>query len=422
METHFTLEQLANDEMQEMKKILRACVHCGLCTANCPSYNVLGDELDSPRGRIGLIQDCLESDKVSKSLVRHLDRCMSCNACVSACPSGVDYMHLSDFARVKVEEAKVRSFRDRVRRSFLYRLTTSPFMLRLSLFFGLFGKLFSWFLPKAWKPYFSFAPADFRFLIKAKAIDEVIHPALGPTRIRTAVYAGCAQQVLAPEIDAATIRLLTRHNAEVSFVRSAGCCGSLALHLGKRQKAKALAQKTISAYPPYADYIIANAAGCGLAMKDYAHLLKQDQDAAAFATRVRDISEIIDFLGFQPLENPPGAGMKIAWHGACALQHGQGIDALPRKLLANIGYHIIEPANPHFCCGWAGSYHLFQNDLSREIRARKAETLNACQADIVVSGNMGCLLHLAPELNVPVAHYVQLLDWASGGPAPKTFA
>ena len=422
MKTHFTQSQLADEELQEMKDILRSCVHCGLCTANCPSYNVLGDELDNPRGRIGLIQDSLEQEKISPSLVRHLDRCLSCNACVSACPAGVDFMHLSDFARVKIEESKTRRFRDRVRRYFLYRLTLSSLMLRLSLFLGLFGKLFWWFLPKGWRPYVSFAPTDLRSLVKAKAIDEVIHPSLGPTRIRAVLYAGCAQQVLAPEIDAATIRLLVRHNAEVSFVRGAKCCGSLPLHLGKRKEARRLARQNISSYPHDADYVITNAAGCGLTMKDYGHLLKQDEQAQHFSSRVRDVSEIIDFLGFKPLDNPPGAGMKIAWHGACALQHGQGIDALPRNLLAHVGYHIIEPANPHFCCGWAGSYHLFQNDLSQEIRGRKADTLNACEADMVVSGNMGCLLHLSPELDIPVVHYVQLLDWASGGPPPRTFS
>lgn len=421
MKTNFTPEQLLHEETQEMKQILRSCVHCGLCTANCPSYNVLGDELDGPRGRIGLIQDALEQEKISASLVQHLDRCMSCNACMTACPSGVDFMHLSDFARVKIEEGKVRSWRDRLRRNFLYRLTRSSLLLRLSLFFSLFGKLFLWLLPKKLRTYIHFAPTDLRSLVKAKAIDEVIHPALGPTRIRTVVYAGCAQQVLAPEIDAATIRLLTRHNAEVSFVRGANCCGSLAVHLGKRKEAQKQAQSTILARPSDADYVITNAAGCGLTMKDYGHLLR-NESAEDFSTRVRDISEIIDFLGYQPLDNPPGAGMKIAWHGACGLQHGQKIDALPRALLQNVGYHIIEPANPHFCCGWAGAYHLFQNELSHEIRDRKSKTLNDCGADMVVAGNMGCLLHLAPELDVPIAHYVQLLDWASGGPPPKSFA
>ena len=422
MRTNFTAEQLADRELAEMQDILRSCVHCGLCTANCPSYAILGDELDGPRGRIGLIQDALENDKITNALMRHMDRCLSCNACMSVCPSGVDYMHLSDLARVKIEESKRRSWRERFQRWLTYQLTRHRLILRLFLFLGLFGKLFAWFLPRGFKPALAFIPADFRMLIKSRATDIVIHPALGPTRLRTVLYTGCAQQVFAPEIDAATIRLLTRHDAELSVIRGGGCCGALALHLGKREAARDLAWSNILARPHDADYIIANASGCGLMMKDYGHQMPMKEEARRFSSDVRDVSEMIDALGFKPLDNPPGAGMRIAWHGACALQHGQRIDALPQRLLRQAGYHVIVPSEAHLCCGWAGSYHLFQSDLSRQIRARKAAALNRCGADMVVSGNMGCLMHLAPELDMPIAHLAQLLDWASGGPQPKSFA
>ena len=422
MRTNFTAEQLADPETAEMQQILRSCVHCGLCTANCPSYSVLGDELDGPRGRIGLIQDALEGEKITPALVTHMDRCLSCLACMTVCPSGVDYMHLADLARTKIESAKVRPWRERTYRAFIYYLTRHSFIFRLTLFFGLFGKLFAWLLPKKIKPALAFTPIDLRALVKSKATHEVIHPALGPTRLHAAAFTGCAQQVLAPEIDAATMRLLTRHDIELTVIRGAGCCGSMPLHLGKREEARNLAEQNIRALPHNADFVIANAAGCGLAMKDYGHLLSGEERAQKFSTRVLDVSEMIQHLGYRPLAKPPGAGQTIAWHGACALQHGQGIDELPRHLLTQAGYRVVQPRDPHACCGWAGTYHLFQNKLSLDIRARKAEALNACGADMIVSGNMGCLMHLAPELKAPCAHFVQLLDWASGGPPPKPFA
>ncbi len=422
MRTNFTPEQLADQEIAEMQQILRACVHCGLCTAHCPSYNTLGDELDGPRGRIGLIQDALEGEKITPALVTHMDRCLSCLACMSACPSGVDYMHLADLARTKIEDAKVRPWHQRAYRSFIYYLTRHPLIFRITLFFALFGKLFFWLLPKKLKPALDFTPADLRALSKSKATHEVIHPALGPTRLHAVAFTGCAQQVLAPEIDAATIRILTRHNIELTVIRGAGCCGSMPLHLGKREEARSLAWQNISALPHNADFVITNAAGCGLTMKDYSHLIPDNERAQNFSARVLDVSEMLQHLGYQPLAKPPGAGQTIAWHGACALQHGQRIDELPRRLLTQAGYHVVMPRDPHACCGWAGTYHLLQNQLSLDIRARKADALNACNADIIASGNMGCLMHLAPELKATTAHFVQLLDWASGGTAPKSFA
>ncbi len=422
MRTNFTAEQLADPEIAEMQQIFRSCVHCGLCTANCPSYNVLGDELDGPRGRIGLIQDQLEKETITPALVKHMDRCLSCLACMSVCPSGVDYMHLADLARTKIESAKVRPWRARMHRAFIHYLTRHPFIFRLTLFFGLIGKLFAWLLPQSLKPALAFTPTDLRALSKSRATHEVIHPALGPTRLHAVLFTGCTQQVLAPEIDAATIRILTRHNIELAVMHGAGCCGAMPLHLGKRKTARDLAWKNICALPDNADYVIANAAGCGLAMKDYGHLLPAEDRAREFSACVLDVSEMLQHLGYQPLERPPGAGQTIAWHGACALQHGQRIDDLPRHLLTQAGYRVVLPRDPHACCGWAGTYHLLQNKLSLQIRERKAEALNACGADIVASGNMGCLMHLSDQLEAPSAHFVQLLDWASGGPPPKPFA
>ena len=421
MRVDFTKKQLGQPRMKDMESILRSCVHCGLCTSHCPSYVELGDELDNPRGRIGLVQDALEKSHINPTLVKHMDRCLSCNACMSVCPSGVDYMHLSDFIRIKIEDSKIRPFHQRFFRFLLYRATRHPFLLRSMLFFGFIGKAFAFLMPKNIKAAIAFAPKDLRMLRHHPINDEIIHPARGPTRIHAILFNGCAQKILAPEIDEATIKFLTRLGAEISVVNASHCCGSMALHLGKEAQARDFMAGNIEQLPENADYVIANASGCGLMMKNYGYLDPDNPKARHFAEITRDVSEIIDILGMQATKKPQNNQMTIAWHNACALQHGQKIDELPLSLLKQAGFRVVVLDSPHSCCGWGGSYHIFQSDLSKQIRDAKIATIQQSGADMVVSNNMGCLLHLAPALSVPCLHYIQLLDWASGGDEPKPF-
>jgi glycolate oxidase iron-sulfur subunit len=452
MQTEFTLAQLADPDTAESEKILRACVHCGFCTATCPTYVLLGDELDSPRGRIYLIKNMLErGGTVAPETVTHIDRCLSCLACMTTCPSGVHYMHLVDHGRRHIEAHYRRPLRERALRRFLSAVLTDPERLRLALAGARLAKPFARLLPPRLQAPLDLMPAHPQpalkqgrvpfFLrprrrggVREGALEPQIFPAEGERRMRVALLPGCAQQVLAPEINAATIRLLTRLGAEVVVARGSSCCGALTHHLGEEVAALALARANIDAWERLIaeegglDAIVANASGCGTMLKDYGFLLRTDPDyadkAAQVAALARDVSEVVGQLDLaearasrQYPEMPP---LRVAYHSACSLQHGQKIDREPMALLAAAGFTVLDVPEGHLCCGSAGTYNLLQPELAAALRERKDANLALTRADVVAAGNIGCITQLAgDDAPLPVVHTVELLDWATGGPAPK---
>jgi glycolate oxidase iron-sulfur subunit len=420
MQTHFLLAQLADADTRESEKILRACVHCGFCTATCPTYVLLGDELDSPRGRIYLIKDMLEHDRpASAKVVKHIDRCLSCLSCMTTCPSGVNYMHLVDHARAHIDKTYARPWPDRVLRRLLQTVLPSPTLFRLSLFGAWIIRPIRARVPGRLGAMLRLAPG--RLPAPSPVDRPQVFPAEGERRRRVALLNGCAQQVLAPQINEATIRLLTRHGCEVTIARGAGCCGALTHHLGRDGVALAHARANIDAWTRNAqgfDAIVINTSGCGTVVKDYGFMLREDPDYAERAARIsgltRDITEIMAELGLQPPTAP--SGLTVAYHAACSLQHGQRVLSQPKSLLAQAGFAPREIPEGHLCCGSAGTYNLLQPELADALRTRKLDNIATLGADVIAAGNIGCITQLSG--GTPVVHTVELLDWATGGPKP----
>ena len=424
MRTEFTLAQLADPDTAASEKILRACVHCGFCTATCPTYVLLGDELDSPRGRIYLIKNMLEgSEPVGAETVKHIDRCLSCLACMTTCPSGVNYMHLVDHGRRHIEAHYRRPWAERLLRYSLGRVLTQPRLMRTALHAARLAKPFAALLPKPLRPLLELAPST---IPAPSPVDRPqIFPTQGERRLRVALLPGCAQQVLMPEINEATIRLLTRLGAEVVVAPGSGCCGALTHHLGDEGPALAFARANIDAWEKARatgglDAIVANASGCGTMLKDYGFLLRTDaayaEKAARIAALARDVSEIVAQLGLRSSGNLPE--LRVAYHSACSLQHGQKIEREPKALLAAAGFTVVDVPEGHLCCGSAGTYNLLQPELASALRDRKLANIALTRADLVAAGNIGCITQLAGDAPVPVLHTVELLDWATGGPMP----
>jgi glycolate oxidase iron-sulfur subunit len=425
--TDFTPEQLADPDTAASEKVLRNCTHCGFCTATCPTYVLLGDELDSPRGRIYLIKDMLASGRVTADTVKHIDRCLSCLSCMTTCPSGVNYMHLVDHARRWIEEHYRRRWGERALRIFLATVLSQPPLFRLALHCAAVAKPFSRFLPRRLTPLFGLAPAS---VPPASPSDRPsVFPAAGARRMRVALLPGCAQKVLAPQINEATIRLLTRHGCEVVVARGSGCCGSLAHHLGQETPALCFARANINAWERERlasglDAIVINASGCGTTVKDYGFMLREDAAYAEKASRIaglaRDVTEVIETLGLSPpSRSPDTAKHRVAYHSACSMQHGQRLQVGPKALLAAAGFDPLDVPEGHLCCGSAGTYNLFQPEIATALRDRKLANIATTRPDLVATGNIGCITQLAPGCEVPVAHTVELLDWATGGPTPK---
>jgi glycolate oxidase iron-sulfur subunit len=430
MQTEFTLAQLADPDIAASEQILRACVHCGFCTATCPTYVLLGDELDSPRGRIVLIKNMLEQGgPVAAETVTHIDRCLSCLACVTTCPSGVNYMHLVDHGRRHIEQHYRRPWRERLLRRLFGRLLTRPRELRLALIAACLARPFAAILPRRWRPALALAPAR---LAPPSPVDRPqVFPAGGERRRRVALLPGCAQQVLAPEINEATVRLLTRLGAETVVARGSFCCGALAHHLGQEASALAFARANIDAWERERaerglDAIVANASGCGTMLKDYGFLLRSDaayaDKAARIAAMARDVSEVVVELGLPAAADGPHRRLRVAYHSACSLQHGQRIESVPKELLATAGFAVVDVPEGHLCCGSAGTYNLLQPELADALRDRKLANIALTEADIVAAGNIGCITQLAGDAPIPVVHTVELLDWATGGPRPRRLA
>jgi glycolate oxidase iron-sulfur subunit len=425
MQTTFTLAQLADPGIKEADKILRACVHCGFCTATCPTYVLLGDERDSPRGRIYLIKDMLEKERPADAqTVKHVDRCLSCLACMTTCPSGVHYMHLVDHGRAHIERTYRRPLADRLLRKLLAAIVPYPARFRTALKLATLGRLFFFFaLPGRLKTMLDLAP---RRLPRASSLDRPqTIPAQGTRKKRVTLLAGCAQRVLDPEINAATIRLLTRHGCEVVIAEGAECCGALVHHMGLEDRAHAQAKRTIDAWwraqeAGALDAVVVNTSGCGTTVKDYGFMLRADPAYAAKAAKIsalaRDVTELMAEIGLDGAAAPEK--LTVAYHSACSLQHGQQITAQPKQLLARAGFAVRDVPEAHLCCGSAGTYNMLQPELAGRLRARKVKNIERVAPDAVAAGNIGCLVQIAGGTRLPVVHTVQLLDWATGGPRP----
>jgi glycolate oxidase iron-sulfur subunit len=422
MQTNFSAAQLADPDTASSEKILRACVHCGFCTATCPTYVLLGDELDSPRGRIYLIKDMLENNRpATEKVVKHIDRCLSCLSCMTTCPSGVNYMHLVDHARHHIEKTYTRPWPDRLLRKLLGFVLPRPGLFRFLLRAAWLGKPVAGFLPARLGAMLRFAPAR---VPAASAVDRPqTFPAQGPRKMRVALLTGCAQRVIAPQINEATIRLLTRHGVEVVVSQGAGCCGALTHHLGQEGH---FAQRNIAAWaremaePGGLDAIVVNASGCGTTVKDYGFMFRNDpvlaEPAASISALTRDISELLGDIGLLPSVVP--TGQRVAYHSACSLQHGQGIRSEPKALLTAAGFEVVDVPEGHLCCGSAGTYNLLQPEIATRLRDRKVANIARTGATIVAAGNVGCIAHIASASGPPIVHTVELLDWATGGPPP----
>ncbi|MCP3472955.1 glycolate oxidase subunit GlcF [Bradyrhizobium sp. CCGUVB1N3] len=434
MKTEFSLTQLANPDIAEADKILRACVHCGFCTATCPTYVLLGDELDSPRGRIYLIKEMLEKDQAPTSdVVKHVDRCLSCLACMTTCPSGVNYMHLVDQARVRIEERYERPLAERLLRTVLAFVLPDPRRFRISMSLARLARPLAALLPT---PRPSATPGLTQRIkaMLALAPDRLPAPgpaagsvfaALGKRRGRVALLQGCAQQVLAPRINQAAINLLTRHGIEVVLVRDEQCCGALTHHLGRDDDALARARANVAAWRREAakdglDAILVTTSGCGTVIKDYGYLLREDRDFASDAANVsalaKDITEYVAGLSLQPLRRHDD--IVVAYHSACSLQHGQKITGLPKELLSKNGFVVKDIPESHLCCGSAGTYNILQPDLAGRLRDRKVANIASVKPDMIAAGNIGCMVQIASGTSVPVVHTIELLDWATGGAQP----
>jgi glycolate oxidase iron-sulfur subunit len=435
MKTEFSLAQLADPDIAEADKILRACVHCGFCTATCPTYVLLGDELDSPRGRIYLIKEMLEKAKPpTQEVVKHIDRCLSCLACMTTCPSGVNYMHLVDQARVRIENEYTRPLTERALRAVLAWVLPRPGLFRLSMILARLGRPLAALLPtpragaatptllRRIKAMLALAPAS---LPKPGPSGGSVFPALGERRGRVALLQGCAQQVLAPRINQAAINLLTRHGIEVVLVKDEQCCGALTHHMGRDGDALARARANITVWLEEAgkdglDAILVTTSGCGTVIKDYGFMLREDRDFAGPAAQVsalaKDITEYVGGIELQPAEYH--GDIVVAYHSACSLQHGQKIAHVPKELLSKNGFVVKDVPESHLCCGSAGTYNILQPDIANRLRDRKVANIATVRPDMIAAGNIGCMMQIASGTSVPVVHTIELLDWATGGPRP----
>ena len=423
MQTNFSTDQLKEPDLKHSNEALRTCVHCGFCIATCPTYQILGDELDSPRGRIYLIKDMLENNREpDKKTVKHIDRCLSCLACVTTCPSGVDYMHLIDHARSYIEKRYTRPILERILRSILAGILPHPGRLRFALILAKFVKPLASIIPsRRIRALLMLSPK--RISPPSRNDDPQVFTALNVKRKRVALMTGCAQTVLNTDINDATIRILRRYGCEVVIAKGQGCCGGLTHHMGKVNESHRAAKTNIGTWIEEIegvglDAIIINTSGCGTTVKDYAHIFRNDH-IALDAKKVSDLAmDISEFLLQLDIKGTQESDLNITYHSACSLQHGQKIKNEPKDLLRSVGYSVTEPANAHLCCGSAGTYNIMQPEISQQLRDRKISTINATAADVIATGNLGCMLQIGSATIIPVVHTIELLDWATGGPKP----
>jgi glycolate oxidase iron-sulfur subunit len=430
MQTSFSLAQLADPQNAASEKILRACVHCGFCTATCPTYVILNDELDSPRGRIYLIKEMLEHSRAAtREVVKHIDRCLSCLACMTTCPAGVHYMHLVDHAREHIEKTYTRPPFDRALRALLARVLPNLALFRIAVVAGMLARPFAPLLD---------AIGLRRLGAMAKLAGHTrpappplwtaggIFKAEGRKKGRVALLAGCITPVIAPQTIEAAARILTRHGIEVVIAPGEACCGSLDHHMGRGEAALARARNDIDVWMREADgagldAILVTASGCGTTIKDYGFMLRDDPAYAEKAKRVselaRDISEYLFGLKLKKLADSPA--LTVAYHSACSLQHGQRVLREPKELLSKAGFVVKDVPESHLCCGSAGTYNILQPELAGALRDRKVMNIESVRPDVIAAGNVGCITQIGTGTGIPVLHTVELLDWATGGPMPE---
>jgi glycolate oxidase iron-sulfur subunit len=432
MQTNFSPVQLENPATAEAEKILRACVHCGFCNATCPTFVLLGDELDSPRGRIYLIKDMLEQNRSADALtVKHIDRCLSCLACMTTCPSGVNYMHLVDGARSHIEKTYRRPFADRLFRAFLGAVLPYPNRFRVALAAAPLARSLNALYPRFGRTgrrlaaMLRLAPGRTQ---PAYSRSSVTAPAVAPVA-RVALHGGCVQQVLRPSINDSAARLLTRFGIKTVLAKGEACCGALLHHLGKEAGALAQARANIDVWSREIerhglDAILVTASGCGTMIKDYGFLLRGDPAYAAKAAHVSALAkDVTEFLGTLDLPKPANpSGLTVAYHSACSMQHGQKIDALPRRLLAQAGFEVRDIPEGHLCCGSAGTYNILEPEIAARLHDRKIANIVQTSPDLVATGNIGCIAQIASGTSIPVLHTIELLDFAHGGPPPDGLA
>ena len=431
MQTNFSAALLADPHMQASEKVIRSCVHCGFCTATCPTYLLLGDELDSPRGRIYLIKDMLENNRPAPAeVVKHVDRCLSCLACMTTCPSGVHYMHLVDHARAYIEATYQRPFLDRLMRAMLARVLPSRNLFRAALLLARIGRPLAPVLARIpglgakLTAMLALAPAQLPARVATEGPGVFPAPGTNGKRRRIALLTGCAQAVLAPQINAATIRLINRAGVDVVLPKGEACCGSLTHHMGREETALAQARINIDAWVREIENggleaIVVTASGCGTTIKDYGFMLRDDPAYAEKASRIsmlaKDVTEYLDKLDL-PFANPNG--LVVAYHSACSMQHGQKITSEPKNLLRRAGFVVRDVPEGHICCGSAGTYNILQPEIAGQLRARKVANIARVKPDIIAAGNIGCITQIAGGISIPIVHTAELLDWACGGPAP----
>ena len=428
MQTAFTDAQLRVPEIADAKQILTDCVHYGFCTAVCPTYVLLRDELDAPRGRIDLIREMLEAGGApSARTVGYIDRCLSCNSCMSTCAAKVDYMHLADIARAYIETHYRRPLFDRIYRWLIARTVPDARRFRRAVRLSRLARPFAGLMPGRLKTLLTLAPTTLPPAGDALAPGD--YPAEGDTRRRVLLLTGCVQQALAPRLNHATVRLLTRHGCQVTVAPEATCCGAFTLHMGREGQAKASARATIAAWTRLLDEadaagapidaVVVNASGCGTTVKDYGRIFAHDPEAGAaarIAELTRDVTELLAEIGLAPPDE--AVPLTVAYHDACSLQHAQKVTQPPRDLLRAAGFRVMDVPEAHFCCGSAGAYNMLQPGIAADLGRRKAAHIDSTGAAAFAAGNLGCLTQLALYTGLPALHTVELLDWATGGPLP----
>jgi len=399
-----------------MAEAIQNCVHCGFCLPACPTYQVLGEEMDSPRGRIFLMKEVLEGRIDVDSAVPFVDRCLGCVGCVTACPSGVQYGELVTAFRAKTETVRSRSTFDRLLRRFVLETLPYPRRFRLAAQLGRLARPFRKLLPGRLGDMLDLLPSQ---LPASSPLPEVI-PAEGKRRARVGLLAGCAQQVLAPDINLATIRVLTKNGVEVVIPRAQGCCGALAAHTGAAWQAQAFARQNLRAFPGDCEAILTNAAGCGSGMHEYALWLKGEPEESAARTFVRKVKDVSVFLADLGMQSPPAFAkpVRVAYHDACHLAHAQKVKAQPRQLLSLTGnLELVEIPGGEMCCGSAGTYNIEQPETAATLGQQKAESIRSTGAQAVATGNIGCMTQIEAHLarqghRLPVLHTMQILDRA----------
>jgi glycolate oxidase iron-sulfur subunit len=427
MQTSFTLAQLADPNVEESEKILRTCVHCGFCTATCPTYVLLGDELDSPRGRIYLIKEMLERDApATRDVVTHIDRCLSCLSCMTTCPSGVHYMHLVDHARVHIEKTYRRPLFGQALRAVLAAVLPDNRRFRMALILARLARplapVMAFLGLKPLAAMLRLAPS--RLPAPGVTAGQVF-AAEGGRKGRVALMTGCVTPVIGPSINDAAIRVLRRHGIEVVLPEGQGCCGGVVHHMGREHDALAAVRRNVDAWIAEADRggldaILITASGCGTTVKDYGFMLRTDAAYAGNAKRIsaltKDISEYL--AGLDMRATGVAAGFVTAYHGACSLQHGQKITREPKELLSRTGFVVKDVPEGHLCCGSAGTYNILEDEIAKRLRTRKVANIEKVKPDVIAAGNIGCITQIAAGTNIPVVHPVELVDWATGGPQP----